>query len=76
MVVLTCDQVQRAVSSYMDADLRPELRLAVEQHVQKCRRCTAIYEGVSNVITLFGGGNVLELPAGFSSRLYQRLCGE
>lgn len=60
----------------MDADLTPELRLQVEEHVRQCKGCRAIYDGVRNVIMLVSERGIIELPSGFSARLYQRLSHE
>jgi predicted anti-sigma-YlaC factor YlaD len=73
MILITCEQVQREVSNYMEDDMTPELRRRVEDHVRTCGGCKAIYDGVRNVIALVGNQGVIELPQGFSIRLYQRL---
>jgi len=50
------------------------LRRQMEQHFSTCPGCTAMYDGVRNVIKLVSDGHVLELPQGFSQRLYARLA--
>jgi hypothetical protein len=45
----------------------------VEAHFLACRGCTAVYDGMLNVIRLVSDGRVLELPTGFSKRLVERL---
>jgi len=71
---ISCTDVRRELSNYIENDLTLELRLQIEAHFAACRGCTAIYDGVLNVIRLVSDGRVLELPTGFSRRLYQRLA--
>jgi predicted anti-sigma-YlaC factor YlaD len=71
---LTCAEVLRELSNYMDDDVTSELRLRINAHVSACGGCRAIYDGVRNVITLVGDFQTIELPPGFSQRLRQRLA--
>jgi hypothetical protein len=68
-----CGQVRRELSNYMDEDVSTELRARIEAHVAGCGGCRALYDGVRNVLQLVSGGEVIELPPGFSRRLYDRL---
>lgn len=72
---LTCAEVLRELSNYMDEDVTPTLRLRIDAHVRACGGCRAIYDGVRNVITLVGDFETIELPIGFSKRLRQKLSG-
>jgi predicted anti-sigma-YlaC factor YlaD len=57
----------------MEDDLTPELRAQIEHHLQNCTHCAAVYDGVRNVVQLVGTEDAIELPQGFSQRLYRRL---
>src|SRR5438552_14520738 len=57
----------------MEGDLTPEMRIRIDHHLQNCSHCTAVYDGVRNVVRLLGNKNAIELPQGFSQRLYRRL---
>jgi anti-sigma factor (TIGR02949 family) len=70
---IDCTEVRRELSNYIEDDVTPELRRQMEQHFSTCPGCTAMYDGVRNVIKLVSDGRVLELPAGFSQRLLARL---
>lgn len=70
---ISCAEVRRELSNYMDAEITAELRVRIEEHVNACDGCRALYDGVKNVITLVGSSGVLELPTGFSQRLYRRV---
>jgi len=72
-MVVNCEQVWQQISNYLDGDLSPELRQAIENHVRGCKRCTAVLEGTRNVIKLYGDDRVIELPANFTQKWQQRL---
>jgi Putative zinc-finger len=74
-MVVSCEEVWREVSNYLDAEVEPELRAAIEEHVRGCKRCTAVVDGTRNVVRLYGDERMLEVPLGFSRRLHQRLEG-
>ena len=73
---ISCREVIRELSGYIDQDLRPELRREIAEHLANCRHCMAIYDGTRNVIRLMGDGRSFELPAGFSQRLRDKLARE
>lgn len=71
---LTCAEVLRELSNYLDEDVTDELRARIDGHVRACPGCRAVYDGVRNVLLLAGGVEVIALPAGFSERLRRRLA--
>jgi predicted anti-sigma-YlaC factor YlaD len=73
VIEIDCRQVLRKLSDYLEADLPPRLRLQIETHLKKCNHCTAVYDGMRNVVRLLGDEKVIELPEGFSRRLHKRL---
>ena len=72
-VEVDCREVWKHMSSFVDGELTLELHHQLEHHVRGCRRCTAIYDGTKNVVQLLGDKKVIDLPRGFSERLYDRL---
>ena len=64
--------MRRELVDYMEGDLTPELRARIERHLHGCTHCAAVYDGVRNVVRLIGCEDAMELPRGFSQRLYQR----
>ncbi len=72
-MVVNCEEVWREVSNYLDGEVDPTLRVAIEEHVRGCKRCRAVLDGTRNVIQLYGDERMLEVPLGFSQRLHQRL---
>jgi predicted anti-sigma-YlaC factor YlaD len=64
------------LSDYIEADLPSQLRLQIEKHLKECDHCTAVYDGMRNVVRLLGDEKVIELPEGFSERLYKRIVSD
>jgi len=75
-MVVTCEEVWREVSNYIEQEVEPALRAAMEEHFRQCKHCTAVLDGTRNLIQLYGDDRVVELPIGFSSRLLRRLQEE
>jgi hypothetical protein len=72
-MVVRCEQVWREISNYLENEVSPELRAAIEAHVVQCKHCTAVLDGTRNVINLYADDRLFELPAGFSSKWHRRL---
>jgi Putative zinc-finger len=72
-MVVNCEQVWREISNYLEGDIEPGLRRAVEEHIRSCKRCTAVLDGTRNVVQLYGDERMFEVPLGFSQRLRHRL---
>jgi Putative zinc-finger len=72
-MVIRCEHVWLEVSNYIDGDVDPSLRQAIEDHVQHCKQCKAVLNGMRNVVRLYGDDRLVELPAGFSHRLRLKL---
>jgi len=72
-MVMQCAEAWREVSNYLDGEVDPQMRAALEEHFRSCKHCTAIVDGARNVIQLYGDERMLEVPLGFSQRLHRRL---
>jgi Putative zinc-finger len=72
-VKIDCQHVFREISNYIEGEVDAGLRVRMEAHFKECAHCTAILDGTRNVLRLVGDGEVFELPAGFSQRLYRKL---
>ena len=75
---LNCEHVWPEISNYVDGEVEPGLRAAMDEHFHACQRCTSVLEGTRNVIQLYSDGRMIEertieVPAGFSRRLEKRL---
>jgi hypothetical protein len=74
-MVVNCEEVWREISNYLDGDVSPDMRAAIDAHVSGCKHCTAVLDGTRNVVQLYGDERMLEVPLGFSHRLHRRLEG-
>ncbi len=72
-MVISCEEVWQEISNYLENDLDPTLRAAMEEHFRGCKHCTAVLDGTRNVVQLYGDARMFEAPLGFSHRLHRRL---
>jgi hypothetical protein len=72
-MVVACEQVWLEVSNYLDGEVAPALRIAVDEHARACPRCRAVIEGTRNIIQLYGDERMVEVPLGFGHRLHRSL---
>lgn len=70
---ITCQEVWRDIPDYIDDELDPRQRTALEKHFAECRHCAAVLEGTCNVIRLYRDERTLAPPQGFHERLRHRL---
>lgn len=72
-VEISCVEVWREISNYLDGEISAELRDRMQAHFEVCTHCTAVLDGVRNVVRLVGDGRIFQMPEGFSKRLYERM---
>jgi len=73
VIEISCLEVWREISNYVDGYVAPGLRARMEAHFKVCAHCTAVLDGTRNVVKLFGDGIEYDLPEGFGQRLYKKL---
>jgi anti-sigma factor RsiW len=73
VIEISCLEVWREISNYIDGDVDAELRARMEAHFRVCAHCTAVLDGTRNIVKLVGDGVEYALPDGFSQRLYHKL---
>jgi anti-sigma factor RsiW len=73
VIEISCVEVWRELSNYVDSNVDPELRQRMEEHFKVCQHCTAVLDGTRNIVRLVGDDRSFDLPAGFSDRLKKRL---
>jgi anti-sigma factor (TIGR02949 family) len=76
VIEISCLEVWREISNFIDGELDADLRTRMEAHFKVCAHCKAIYDGTKNVIKLVGDGVEYEMPEGFSKRLYDKIKGK
>jgi anti-sigma factor RsiW len=72
-IEISCVEVWREISNYLDGEISPEARDRMEAHFKVCAHCTAVLDGMRNVVGLVGDGRVFQMPDGFSKRLQERI---
>jgi len=73
VIEISCLEVWKEISNYLDNEVGPELRARMEAHFKVCAHCTAILDGTRNVVKLVADGMEYQMPEGFSRRLYDKI---
>ena len=73
VIEISCLEVWREISNFIDGEIAPELRARMEAHFRSCAHCSAVLDGTRNVVKLVADGVEYDLPEGFSQRLYKRI---
>ena len=73
IVEISCFEVWRRLSDYVDDDIEPDLKSRLTYHFARCRDCRALLDGTRNVVALVGDEQTFELPAGTSQRIMSAL---
>ncbi len=70
---ISCREVRQELANYMEDDITVDLRSRIERHFLRCDGCSTLYDGLRQIIYLVNESDLIELPAGLSQRLFQRL---
>ncbi len=70
---MTCAQVLKELSNYIDEDVDPQLRAEIEKHLRGCRRCSVLLDSTRKTLRIVGDDRVFEVPVGYSERLHRFL---
>ena len=73
VIEISCLEVWKEISNFIDNDVEPELRERMEAHFKICAHCSAILDGTRNVVKLVADGVEYNMPDGFSRRLYDKI---
>ena len=76
IVEISCVEVWREISNYVDADVERDLKARIELHLKNCSHCRAVLDGTRNTVRLLTDGEWYPLSSGFSERLFLRLSSE
>lgn len=69
IVEISCFEVWRQLSDYVDDDVESGLKARLTYHFANCRDCKALLDGTRNVVALIGDEHTFELPTGASERI-------
>jgi anti-sigma factor (TIGR02949 family) len=72
-IEISCLEVWREISSYLEEEISPEMRERMEAHFKACSHCSAVLDGTRNVVALVGDGRLYQMPQGFNQRLYKKI---
>ncbi len=73
IIEISCVEVWREISNYVDAEISPELRERMEAHFKTCAHCSAVLDGTRNVVGLVADGRLFQMPEGLNKRLYKKI---
>ena len=73
VIEISCVEVWREISNFLEGSVDPELRARMEAHLSVCHSCKAVFDGTKNVVKLVADGQTFDVPAGFSERLFSKL---
>jgi anti-sigma factor RsiW len=73
VIEISCLEVWREISNYLDDDIDANLRARMEAHFRVCAHCKAILDGTGNVVKLIADEAEYQLPEGFGKRLFDKV---
>jgi predicted anti-sigma-YlaC factor YlaD len=73
MPIMDCKEVLANLSNYVDGEVSAELRVALEEHIAKCRRCRVVFDTTGRALKIVLDVEPFEVPLAVSARLYARL---
>jgi hypothetical protein len=73
VIEISCTEVWREISNYIDDAVDPNIRARMEAHFRVCKHCSAVLDGTRNVVRLIADGAEFEVPVGYGTRLYSKL---
>jgi anti-sigma factor RsiW len=72
--MVTCAQVLKDLSNYIDEEIDPQLRAEIENHLRGCHRCSVLVDSTRKTLRIVGDERVFDIPVGYSERLHQFLA--
>lgn len=73
MLRIDCRKAMELLSDFLDDELTAELRQAIEQHLQRCHRCTIVFDTTRQTLRIVDSAEPFEIPLDVRGRLYVRL---
>jgi hypothetical protein len=70
---MTCQEVQRELSNYLDRELPAEVCAGMQDHFRTCERCAALLQDMRDIVLALGDERLVDVPPGYSTRLYRKL---
>ena len=73
---MDCTEVMEQLSEYLDADVRAELRKAVDEHLHACHDCSYYVDTVRKTVVLYQAELRIEVPMKVTAQLRAALAAE
>jgi hypothetical protein len=73
---MTCEEVRRELSNYLDREVPADLRATMQAHFRECHNCRGMLEDTSDIVQALGDERLVDVPSGYSSRLYRKLTAQ
>jgi hypothetical protein len=70
---MKCEEVVRELSNYLDGEVNAGLRQRIDNHLRECSSCRELLEEMSGTVGLLADDSLLEVPPGYSRRLYRKV---
>ena len=71
---MTCKEVIRDLSEYLDGELEPALVEALNRHMEHCEDCRLVVDTTRKTIEIYCDTAPMPLPGGVRERLEQTLA--
>jgi anti-sigma factor (TIGR02949 family) len=71
--MLSCKDVLDDLSDFIDGEVSPEMKKALEEHLAKCRRCSLTYSTTRKALRIVGEAGAFEIPIDMDTRLLAKL---
>jgi len=70
---MTCQEVQRELSNYLDRELPVEVCARMQDHFRTCERCAALLQDMRDIVLALSDERLVDVPPGYGTRLYRKL---
>ena len=70
---MKCEELLALLNEYVDGTVDPSVCDEFETHMAGCNPCQVVVDNIRKTITLYKGGQEVELPAECSQRLHALL---
>jgi predicted anti-sigma-YlaC factor YlaD len=71
---LTCEDLVKHLSDYLDNELDEELSRAAQEHLGTCENCKVVLDTTKQTILLYKKNRIIELPSSRKNQLYDQIA--
>ena len=71
--ILSCKQIEKLSSAYVDGELSPSINRSIEAHISNCEECSLLIEDIQRILRFAKSLKNTRMPAGVRSRLRKAL---